>query len=44
VKVQLGVNAALVRPDGVVVWVDKGAFDISELGREMGRWYVKDIY
>ncbi|ATL46068.1 FAD-dependent oxidoreductase [Chitinophaga caeni] len=43
VKVQLGISAALVRPDGVVVWVDKGAFDISELGREMGRWYVKDI-
>jgi 2-polyprenyl-6-methoxyphenol hydroxylase-like FAD-dependent oxidoreductase len=37
----LGLNAVLVRPDGVVAWVGEGEFDLKEAARAATRWFGK---
>jgi len=37
----LGLNAVLVRPDGVVAWAGEGEFDLEEVARAAARWFGK---
>ncbi|WP_199099099.1 FAD-dependent monooxygenase [Dyella sp. ASV21] len=36
---RLGLNALLVRPDGVVAWVDEGDLDHEKAARAASRWF-----
>jgi len=37
---RIGVNAVLVRPDGIVAWAADGPPDIAELQATAGRWFA----
>ena len=37
----LGLNAVLVRPDGVVAWAGEGELDLEEAARAAARWFGK---
>jgi hypothetical protein len=39
-KVQLGLCAALIRPDGVIAWATDNLGDISELQEEIAKWFL----
>jgi len=39
-KKQLGVSAALVRPDGITAWASDDDPDCSELKNAAARWFV----
>ncbi|MBO9673388.1 MAG: FAD-dependent monooxygenase [Sphingobacteriaceae bacterium] len=38
-KNQLGLNAALIRPDGIVAWATDDVVDINELQKVMATWF-----
>jgi len=42
-KDQLGVNAVLIRPDGIVAWVAENNPDYSELRKAAARWFAATI-
>jgi len=37
---QLGINAALIRPDGIIAWAADNAPDYSEFEKAAARWFV----
>jgi 2-polyprenyl-6-methoxyphenol hydroxylase-like FAD-dependent oxidoreductase len=39
-KEQLGLNAALIRPDGIIAWVADDEPDLGELKEVVERWFV----
>ncbi len=39
-KERLGLNAALIRPDGIVAWASDGDPDRGELQQAIDRWFV----
>ncbi|BCM89935.1 anhydrotetracycline monooxygenase [Abditibacteriota bacterium] len=39
-KEQLGLSAALIRPDGIIAWASDNAPDYSELQKAAARWFV----
>jgi len=39
-KEQLGLCAALIRPDGIVAWATDNVMEISELQKAMAKWFV----
>jgi 2-polyprenyl-6-methoxyphenol hydroxylase-like FAD-dependent oxidoreductase len=41
-KEQLGLSAALIRPDGIIAWAADNDPDCSELQKAAGRWLVTD--
>lgn len=38
---RLGLNAVLVRPDGVVAWVGGGEFELEDAAKAAARWFGK---
>jgi hypothetical protein len=40
-KEQLGLGAALIRPDGIIAWASDGAPDHRELQKTAARWLLK---
>ncbi len=38
-KEQLGLSAALIRPDGIVAWASDNDLDFSELQKAADRWF-----
>ncbi|HTK18733.1 MAG TPA: FAD-dependent monooxygenase [Mucilaginibacter sp.] len=40
-KEQLDLNAALIRPDGVIAWASDDNLDFGELRKAVDRWFVK---
>lgn len=43
VKDRLGVNAALIRPDGIIAWAGDKDPDCSEFHKAADRWFVQDL-
>ena len=41
-KEQFGLNALLIRPDGIVAWVAEGPVDELLLQKSMARWFTKE--
>lgn len=39
-KNQLGVSAALIRPDGIIAWASGDGADYGELQQAAARWFV----
>lgn len=39
----LGLNAVLVRPDGIVAWAGEGNFDLEEAARTASRWFGESM-
>jgi len=43
VKEQLGINAILIRPDGIVAWVSDGEPNYSELQKAADYWFIRSL-
>jgi hypothetical protein len=43
-KEQLGLSAALIRPDGIIAWAADNDPDCSQLRKAAGRWLVTDSF
>jgi 2-polyprenyl-6-methoxyphenol hydroxylase-like FAD-dependent oxidoreductase len=41
-KEQLGLSAALIRPDGIVAWASDNDVDGSELRKAAARWFIRN--
>jgi hypothetical protein len=39
-KDRLAINAALIRPDGIIAWASDNDPDCSELQKAAARWFV----
>ena len=41
-KEQLGLSAALIRPDGMIAWASDSDLDYNELQNAVTRWYIRE--